>query len=150
MTRSPSPKADRAGRLPVRLRTPVAVHAGQGHARVLLQPRERSRPEPQERRGHPRRQDKREGVGRGGGLDIVRHLVDLGFVDIKVGSSGYVPGHRGRYSISLTAGGIYTGGLVIDWVKGSVSCFVLYFALQREEGEKREGVKISKESTKNL
>ena len=30
------------------------------------------------------------------------------------------------------------------------ACFVLKFALQREEGEKREGVQISKQSTRNL
>ena len=30
------------------------------------------------------------------------------------------------------------------------ACFVLKFALQREEGEKREGVQISKQSTKNF
>ena len=36
----------------------------------------------------------------------------------------------------------------IYWVKGSV--YVLKFALQRGEGEKREGMQISKQSTQNL
>ena len=38
----------------------------------------------------------------------------------------------------------------IFWNEGFCACFGLKFALKRGEGEKREGVQISKQSTQNL
>ena len=61
------------------------------------------------------------------------------------GGSGHPTGLQGSCIISPAVGGVQ--GVVIPWVKGSY--LVLKFALQRVEGEKREGVKISKQGTQN-